>query len=422
MDAMKARSQVFLLSAGTALFLVTACSDSQAGADVFAESKSDTLGSVSDQPLAAFQSKLLDIAFEAATALPVVPHIKNRSRVQEVVVAACFELDQPRRALGYIEQIENWRRGAGYADFAFYCAQHGDTTEVQHYLDLAEQVSESSEDAQAQEWRRDRIRAKIARTHHWLGQVQQAARFEAGVADSELGEVGVVKAMLMNTDAFDEQINALDTAVATGNFDQLRNMLPICVQLFNRFYGDRDRVSLVEEKIKVARGKLPVMIGVELMMELARIVLDHNDRGRALELVSEAQLLLGRSKWNAEFHIPLIAQLAELRYRAGDKEKARSEVDAALARFDAERNEIVNIYRAETLRPLAEAYHSMGDRTGALMIYKRALEEGVENPNSWPRAEDLSATCCSIALHEVEPDAELWDRISQIHDELGPPW
>ena len=94
-----------------------------------------------DKPLAAYQNELFDLAFETATMIPIVPHIKDRSKAQEAAVTLCFKLDQPQRALRYIEKIGNWRRGSGYADYAFYCAQHGVTNEVQHYLDFAEQIA-----------------------------------------------------------------------------------------------------------------------------------------------------------------------------------------------------------------------------------------------------------------------------------------
>jgi hypothetical protein len=64
----------------------------------------------------------------------------------------------------------------------------------------------------------------------------------------------------------------------------------------------------------------------------------------------------------------------------------------------------------------------MGNISRAIELYKRTIEAGIENPNSRPRAEDLSATCCSMALHNVKPDAELLSRISQIRDGLGDPW
>lgn len=83
---------------------------------------------------------------------------------------------------------------------------------------------------------------------------------------------------------------------------------------------------------------------------------------------------------------------------------------------------MANIYHAEAIRPMAEAYHAMGDTESALDIYRQAIEEGMENPNSRPRAEDLSETCLSMALNGVEPGAELLDRISQIAENLGQPW
>src|SRR5215813_3973758 len=103
---MTSRPRMLFLTSSSLLLLVTACSDT------------------TDKPLLAFQSELLDLAFKTATALPTEPHIKNRSRAQESVVDTCFQLDQPHRAAGYIQGIDNWRRGLAYADLALYCAQH----------------------------------------------------------------------------------------------------------------------------------------------------------------------------------------------------------------------------------------------------------------------------------------------------------
>ena len=128
-------------------------------------------GPVADLPLTEYRLELLQLAFDAATAMPLNPHIKNRSLAQELVVRACFELDQPSRALRYTKEIADWRRGVGYADFADYCALRGDTSEVQRYLDLAIEQAQTANDSGEQSWRVDRIRAKIAVTHLRLGQV-----------------------------------------------------------------------------------------------------------------------------------------------------------------------------------------------------------------------------------------------------------
>ena len=64
----------------------------------------------------------------------------------------------------------------------------------------------------------------------------------------------------------------------------------------------------------------------------------------------------------------------------------------------------------------------MGEQAAAFRTYALAVEAGIDNPNSRPRAEDLSATCRSMALHDVRPDAQLWARIRQVSEGLGPPW
>ena len=409
--------RIFLLLAVSTLFLFTAGCGKQDRTDDVAQDKSGIIGSLTDKPLAAYQNELLDLAFETAAAIPIKPHIKDRSRAQEKVVAASLELDQPLRALSCIEKIDNWRRGAGYADLAFYCARHGYTNEVQQYLDLALQISESAED-----WRRDQIRVKIANAYALLGEARQADQYVKGLADAELGKVAGVKAMIAGEDYFDEQMNELDALIAPNNFDIVENALKACANLFNRFYDDAERRSLVEEKIKTSWDKLPIFMRIELLTELAGFALDHADQDKALELVNEAQLFMDGAQWRPEHRIPMISKLVKLRFRAGDRQKARTDADDLRALFDSQRDKIVNIDRAGALRPLAEAYQSMGDTVAALAVYKRAVEEGVENPNSRPRAEDLSATCCSMALYGVEPDAELRTRIRQINEGLGDPW
>jgi tetratricopeptide (TPR) repeat protein len=400
-----------------ALFSGAIGCDPQSGAESRTVSQPQTSGSLNDKPLATFQSDLLSVAFETASAIPIDPHVKDRSRSQEAVVAACLTLDQPDRALKWIPHIDDWRQGAAYADLALYCAQHDHTEHVQEYLNRASQIAETASD-----WRRDRIRVKIAVTHAWLGDERKAAEFEAGVTESESHKVDAARAAHISTADFDNQIKVIDATVATGNFDLVRNALESSTRLFDRFYDEEDRRSAVEDKIKSSWKALPTMLRIELMMSMAGFALGHNDQAKALSLVNEAWHMMEADHWTAEDHVALMSRLARLRARTGDRETAHGEADAALSLYEAQRDNIVNIFRAESLRPLAEAYQSMGDSAAALSVYKKAIEEGVVNPNSRPRAQDLCATCCSMAVNALEPDAELWKRIHQIREGLDQPW
>lgn len=373
--------------------------------------------------MAAFRSELLDLAFEAVSKFPLDPHVKNRSRAQEAVVRACFALDQPLTALEFIADIRNWRKGVGYADFAFYCAERGIDADLNPYLALAGRLADDvvlEESDQA--WRRDRIRSRIASTYLALGEVEKARELEAGLVSAEAGPVQALKASRVGADDLDAELGMLDRQIASGDFDQVRNAMQALAQLFDRFYGDADRRSQIEERSKSGQAKLPSQLRIELAIELAGFALEHSDPRKALELIEEATFALEGSRWASEDRIAMIAKLSAVRHRAGDKKGARRNVDAALAMYNSERDKIVNIYCSGALRSVAEAYASLGDTAAALALYRRAVEAGVENPNSRPRADDLSATCISLALHGVEPDAELWDRLRQVCEDLGDPW
>jgi len=372
---------------------------------------------VADKPLAVFQTDLLDKAFRTATAIPVQPHRKDRAKTQEAVVMTCLELDQPQRAREYAEKIVDWRRGDAYAALAIYYAKRGHNDLAKLYIDLAEEVAKKEED-----WQRDSIRVKIAQALVSMGQDEKAKRLETAFEPSESHMVAGVRAKQADKAAFDEQIKALDACIATKNFDAMRNALTSATQWFDSFYGDVERRGQVEKRIKEGPLHFPVFIRIDLLLELARIAVTHGDAAKGLELVNETKGLFDGATWPLNSRIGIGSRMARARFAAGDVAKARADLDAALASFDAERDKILDIDRAQMLLPLGEAYQAMGDTKAAMGVYSRAVENGVVNPNSRPRAEDLSATCRSMARQAVEPDSALWTRIREVHKGLGNPW
>lgn len=344
---------------------------------------------LADACLESHQGELLDIAFGAASAIPIDPHSKSRSQAQTAVVEACLTLNQPQRAISCAEQIRDWRRGMAYADLACHCIRRGLKIDVEPYLDRAARIAEEAED-----WRKDRIRDKIA-----------AAR-----------------TMGRGEDDFDAEMAASAKVVSSGQFDAVKGVLGRYARLFDRVYADAGRRRAVEERIRASWNGMPGFIRLDLLMELAQSAIVQSDRVKAMELIQEAWTIVDSARWQPTIEIPVRAKLAELRFRAGDPTKANEEAKAALDLFDAKREQIANIYRAQTLRPIAEAYQEMGQADAACGLYRLAVEAGVENPNSRPRAEDLAATCCSMAVHAVKPDPQLLGRIREIRGGLGDPW
>ncbi len=391
--------------------------DKSATAPAGASAHSSLACSLSDAPLAEHQVRLLAVAFETATAIPVEPHIKDRSRAQERVVATCLLLDQPARAANYIERMENWRRGTGWADLAFYLARNGQADQARSWLERAADEAEMAAD-----WRRDRIRVKIARVYALLGDAEPAGQFSQNLEFWESGKVAGAQAALDDDERFAQTLADLDGMIEATSFDPRLNALRSCAELFDRYYENPPRRAQLAQRVEQGMAPLPLFVQIELLCRLAEASLNHEDPPAALERVAAVRERIDSAEWPMRYLIPLTAQVAELRYRAGDVETARAEVAAARQLYAEHAEEMVDIYRARALHPLAEACQAMGDREAALAVYALALEAGVANPNSRPRAEDLSATCCSMALHGFKPDSELWARIERIGEGLGDPW
>jgi tetratricopeptide (TPR) repeat protein len=374
---------------------------------------------IGDASVAGFRVQLLDLAVEIASSLPVRPHVKDRSRELEAVAASLFELDQPVRALECVERIPNWRRGTGYADYAFYCAQKGALAEAERYIAKAVEIAAWPEEEFKQAWRRDRIRAKIARTYVVLGRRADAARFTAGLLDSEWGQVEDVLGAELPTEQFDAWFKQVDEVFGSTNMEKISNALSSLARMHGRFYADEARRAKMEHLVKINWVKVPAQMRFEIALVLAENALGHADAKHARELIGEARLDLSAANLNARTGIALAVRFAELSFKAGDAELARAQVDAALATFYEKRATISETFRAETVIPVAESFAAMGSTETAVAVYELAVAESIVNPNSRPRAEDLGAVCRSMAVHGVEPSDAIWSILHEIAPTLG---
>ena len=359
---------------------------------------------MADAPAAEYQIALLELAFDAASAMPLNPHIKNRSKAQAQVVETAFELDQPKRVLAYAEQIADWRRALGIARYAEQAAKRGLTPEAQSQMDRAQEIADHPIEENQQDWHRERILMAIARARH-------AADSRAGVPPAALSE-----------SEFDARASELETSILTSNLDQARAALEKCVVLYGDSFGDQSRRERLATKVTASIYKLPLTIQVESLCQLGEVAVEHGDAAQGREFAKLARERYDSASWTPQYGLPLVACIAKLRHGAGEQERARKELDEGLAWFEQERAKLPDVFRAGALRPVAEALVAMGDAAAAAAMYARAVEEGSANPNSRPRAEDLVATCCSMAIQRVEPNTALWARLRAIRSALADPW
>ncbi len=357
---------------------------------------SEETSGVVDGPIAEWRRDLLELAFQSASAVPVTPHLKNRSRMQEAVVATCLDLEQPRRALSYIEKIDNWRRGSAYADLAQYAKAHGAASDSARFAELAKTVLSNEHDPNAQDWPKERILSRLS-------------AIAAPSTDTAIDDI-------------EARVAELDAVVSRGNFDETRGALAGYARLFDRHFADLELRSMLADKIRSGWTKTPLQVRIEVLLELAETAVSKSERQVALQFGEEAREIVETARFAMEDRLPLVVRLASLKHRAGDTASARGDLDAAMASYETERARTVDIYRSRSVRSLAEGFAALGDTARAHELYALAVEEGVVNPNSRPRADDLVDVCNSMARHGVEPDSKLTQRLKEVQASLRSPW
>ena len=166
-----------------------------------------------DLDIPASQRELLILADQVATAMPINPHVKDRSAAQQSVVEAALELGQPALAEKFLYNISNYRQGVAFADLAYYLAENDMPGLADDYAKRAMRV-ESLDGIT--EWRKSRIRVGVARVRALLGDNEAIAQLTQAVDPNQLGMIDITLSEVVETEEqIDMQIARLDALILT---------------------------------------------------------------------------------------------------------------------------------------------------------------------------------------------------------------
>ena len=360
---------------------------------------------------------LLDLAFQISTSIPIEPFASDRARMQALVAQACIKNGSLIQAIQYASKIEGWRQGEL---FALIGQQYASANETQPARDFAARAMEVA--TNETDWRRERIVIETAKIYLQLGDSTKASALVEGATQAELGKIEAARTAIMLESQLDLQADMFDKALATKNFDLARGGIDGYLAWLDRVSQDQTRTTRALKAIDDALPGLPFDLQVKYEIDLA----DHLHKNLKLDLaklkLDKATEIFSATTFLPEDVAPLGAMIARARIRMGDEQSARVLLQRFYKEHSTRREGIVNLRRATSLRALAEGFCELGDRDDAIACYTWALEEGTINPNARPRAEDLGATCISMAEYGIALTPELKNRIDIIRSSLTYPW
>lgn len=402
--------------------LLPAVAQGALGAEPQAAAAEKPASAPQDADLPAWRRRLLEVANRAASSVPEKPHHKTRGKLQDLVVMACFDLDQPALALDYARGINDWRRGCGLAEYARYCAANGHPEPIESSLAQAEEIARALNEAGDQAWRRDRILVKVATCRIEMGFPLEAREIEANVEASEALPLFLAKARLLPAEELEAWLAEARLTATSGGFEGRQSVVLAGTELVRRFFAEEPRRKALEEVVRLATGQMPLPVLIDALLGMSAAARQAGDMEGAKRFASEAVDACLLATVTADLKGACLGRSIEALVQAGDNAAANEALQAGLGIYEKERDQLMGIDRADALRGLAQACARLGDTAQATLLYWRVIEEGAENPNARPRSEDLVETLLSMAQVGFEPEPKLFERIEAIATGLRDPW
>lgn len=415
---------VATLAIAALVVVPAACSSertqARSGSEVSQSSDATKVSGTTAAPTAALtasRAALLTTAFAGVSRMPIDPHERDRARAQESVVQACLELGFLDQAAQLADQMQGWRQGNVIALLGQRYAALGQDDRARACAARALLI-----DPGESTWGKDIVATEVARIYVKLGDDSKAYATVAADLQAERGRVEAERTAKLPDAQLDAQADMFDKAIATMNFDLARGGIDGYLAWLDRVIDDAPRRERALKALSAALPGLPFDLQVRGNVQLADVLFAHGYKELATLQVDRASELFRATVFLPEDTAPLGVVVAKARIRLGDPKAGRAELRRLRTEYEARAETIVNLRRAASWRALAEGYLLLGDTEDAGYCYAAALDAGALNPNARPRAEDLSATCVSMAVSGFMPPPELLLRIENIRAGLADPW
>jgi hypothetical protein len=361
---------------------------------------------------------LADLAYQVAMAIPDNPHRTERTRAQQAVAEWCMERGMLEEAFTYANAIAGWRRGDALARLGEKFLDAGDADRARMLAKAARQGA----DSEGSDWGRERMLAQVAALELRLGDEATARSMVSPESPVELSRFEAARTRHIAADRLNEQADAFDRGIASGNFDVVRACVDGYLNWLERTGASAEARTRAIAAIDGAARWIPVDVQISSNLRLAEWLHANGHANDATDRLALADKAFADSRFEAEYVAPVGVGLPMTRARMGAKDDARRSLLALQAKYESMKAEIPGWRRAISLRAIAEAWAALGDVDAAQAAFAAAVAEGAVNPNARPRAVDLSATILSMARAGVAPPPELRSRIEALRSGLVDPW
>jgi tetratricopeptide (TPR) repeat protein len=314
----------------------------------------------------------------------------DRAECQDRVALTYLSRGDADRALELGERIENWRKGVVLAEAAAHLAQTGRTKAALEHTAQAEAIGRDIQD-----WQRDRVLVRVAKTKAFLGNAENVGRLSAFYRSNQdyRGEVAAYHALALARDGqVTNALAALDELADGKGFDVSSWRANGYLLLATSGRLDGPQTSNALALAWAASETVPGTRRREIQMELTAEAVALGARAQARGWLENIASNVLNSTGPAHLKAPLAAKLAVGWAQIGQVERLADCERAAEPLI----RQLQKIEQPALFALLGEARARLGDVQKGLTYYEHSLELAGQLTNPRPRAIACVEICLSL--------------------------
>jgi hypothetical protein len=365
----------------------------------------------------------LEWGFKFATAIPVKPHIVDRSKAQYSILKSYIDIDKPETAIRLAEKIDDWRRCLIYADLAYYFAENNSKEKAELCLKRAGECENLLEGHNAG-WQKDRTLKRMAEVQVITGQWDSID--ESGTelsTESAESTKAMMYGRLSGPESYSKSMDQLRALETSEHLEVKRDVALSYISILNQLGKDAsdDQCDTLKTRVASVTDMLPLLVKHDILCKLSRTAFEtgHWDTGR--DVFDEALENLNKREKNARYDVPSLSELARIWRRAGG-EPERSESLLREAEALLKKSSLKSTDLARTMSSLALGFGIQGDEEKAWTCFSKALQAAASQVNARPRAMAVTAICNDMAQSGMELTGTINTELANMYETLGSPW
>lgn len=369
------------------------------------------------------QIDALEWGFKFASAIPIQPHIDDRSKSQYQILKVYLEKDMPDELVERVGDIADWRECLSYADLAVHYAQKAGIEKAQDYLRQARQCRDKITGWQ-KSWQRDRIAMRMVEAQVMAGQWSHAKKTKGQLPPEFDGRVQALRlSRLGGSHDYETSIAQLQSMENSEHLEVKRDVALAYISILKQLGSNttEEQCLTLQTRIYSIADKLPQLLQHDILCSLSRAAFSASRQDMGHAVLEYAENQLRKRELKARYDVGTLTELAVI-WAQDSRDSKHAESLLQEAKELLIESSLKGTEKVTAMTSLTQGYAIHGNQDEAWKNLRLAIQTAETQKNARPRAMAFTEICATIGNLGITFPDDVYKGLTLAYAALGDPW